>query len=84
MAWVVEAQTQKEGENHSRLLFQVCKELGEYSAVSPKSELGYLCAFDSAVHQELWILSFPLAVSPDAEGCWHHCFSTIELGIRGR
>jgi hypothetical protein len=35
--------------------------------VSPKPELGFLCAFDSAVHQELCILSFPQRVSPDAE-----------------
>jgi hypothetical protein len=35
--------------------------------VSPKSELGFLCAFDSAVLQELWILSFPQGVSLDAE-----------------
>jgi hypothetical protein len=32
----------------------------------------------------LWILSFPQGVSPDAEGCWRHCFLTIELGRRGR
>jgi hypothetical protein len=25
----------------------------------PKSELGFLCAFYSTVHQELWILSSP-------------------------
>jgi hypothetical protein len=37
--------------------------------VSPKSELEFLCAFDSAVCQELWISSFPQGVSPDAEGC---------------
>jgi hypothetical protein len=24
----------------------------------------------------LWILSFPQGVSPDAEACWRHCFST--------
>jgi hypothetical protein len=47
--------------------------------VSPKFELGFLCTFDSAVHQELWILSFPRGVSPDAEGYWRHCFSTVEL-----
>jgi hypothetical protein len=58
--------------------------LGEWSAVSPKSELGFLCAFDSAVPQILWILLFPQGVSPNAEGCWHHCFSTVELGRRGR
>jgi hypothetical protein len=52
--------------------------------VSPKYELGFLCAFDSAVHQELWILSFSQGVSLDVEGCWHHCFSTVELGRRGR
>jgi F0F1-type ATP synthase assembly protein I len=27
----------------------------------------------------LWILSFPQVVSPDAEGCWHHCFSIVDL-----
>jgi hypothetical protein len=42
--------------------------------VSPKSELGFLCAFDFAVRQEMWILLFPQGVSPDAEGCWRHCF----------
>jgi hypothetical protein len=47
----------------------VCKELGEYSAVSPKSELGFLCALDSAVHQELWILLFSQGVSPDSVEC---------------
>jgi hypothetical protein len=26
--------------------------------VSPKSELGFLCAFDSVVHQELWVYGF--------------------------
>jgi hypothetical protein len=36
--------------------------------MSPKSELGFLCAFDSAVRQELWILLFSQGVSPDAEG----------------
>jgi hypothetical protein len=65
-------------------LFQVCKELGEESVVSPKSELGFLCTFNFAVCQELWILSFPQGLSPDAEGCWRHSFSTVELGRRGR
>jgi hypothetical protein len=37
--------------------------------MSPKSELGFLCAFDSAVPQVLWILSFPQGVSLDAEEC---------------
>jgi hypothetical protein len=46
--------------------------------MSPKSELGFLCDFDSAVHQELWILSFPQGVFPDAEGCRRHCFSIVE------
>jgi hypothetical protein len=52
--------------------------------VSPKSELVFLCAFDSTVRQELRILLFPQGVSPDAEGCWRHCFSTVELSRRGR
>jgi hypothetical protein len=60
-------------------LFHVCMELG-----NSKSELGFLCAFDSAVRQELWILSFSQRVSPDVEGCWIHCFSTVELCRRGR
>jgi hypothetical protein len=46
--------------------------------VSPKSELWFLCAFDFAVLQVLWILSFPQGVSPDAEGCWRHCFSIVD------
>jgi hypothetical protein len=52
--------------------------------MSPRYELGFLCAFDSAVCQELWILSFSQGVSPDAEECWCHCFLTVELGRRGR
>jgi hypothetical protein len=46
MAQVVEGRMQKEGENHGRLYFHVCKELGEWSVVFPKYELGFLCAFD--------------------------------------
>jgi hypothetical protein len=61
----------------------VCKELGGLSDVSPKSVLVFLCAFDFAVHQELWILSFPQGVSPDAEGYWRHYFLIVELGRRG-
>jgi hypothetical protein len=49
--------------------------------VSPKSGLGFLCAVDSAVHQEFWILPFQQGVSQDAEVCWRHCFSIVELSL---
>jgi hypothetical protein len=65
-------------------LFQVRKKLSELSDVSPKSELGFLCAFDSGVHQEFWILSFPKGVSSVVQRCWHHCLLTVKLGIRGQ
>jgi hypothetical protein len=79
MARVVERRTQNEAENHGRLYFK-CARNSTSSLLCLKSELAFLCAFDSAVRHELWILSFPQGVSPDAEGCWRHCFSTFELG----
>jgi hypothetical protein len=81
---VVEGRTQKEGENHGRLYFKCARNSVSSLLCLPKSELGFLCAFDSTVPQVLWILSFPQGVSPDAEGCWRHCFLTVELGRCGR
>jgi hypothetical protein len=43
-----------------------------------------LYPFDFAIHQELWILSFPQGISLDAQGCWRHCFSTVKLSRRSR
>jgi hypothetical protein len=84
MARVVEGRTQKEGENHSRLYFKGARNSVSSLLCLPKSELGFLCSFDSTVRQELWILSFPQGVSPDVEGCWRHYFWTVELGRHSR
>jgi hypothetical protein len=84
MARVVEGQTQNEGENHGHLYFKCARNSVSSLLYLPNLSLGSYVLLILQYAKNCGFYHFPQGVSPDAEGCWHHCFSTVELGRRGR